>query len=249
MASTTWARLPRSTTAMSPRFQLGRDSVYPAVSVGRSPTGSPTSTRRWISAHRHRRAQPARPTRRLQDRISETAASYAMHWPFQPVQVGSRRALRRYAIGSAPARWARPPVGNAPTGMPTAGPRVRVPYGKQNWHDNMVESAGVREAVGLFDQTSFAKARVEGPGALPCSATSRSPISTPRSTRPSTHSGAITRAVSRPTSPSPARATTPSSSSRRQPPRTGTSRAGCGERQAARTSRSPTSPTTSRCSG
>ena len=40
-------------------------------------------------------------------------------------------------------------------------------YGKQSWHDNMVrECQGVREAVGLFDQTSFAKARVEGPGAL-----------------------------------------------------------------------------------
>ncbi|MGB0501946.1 MAG: aminomethyltransferase family protein, partial [Acidimicrobiales bacterium] len=40
-------------------------------------------------------------------------------------------------------------------------------YGKQNWHDNMVrECRGVREAVGLFDQTSFAKARVEGSDAL-----------------------------------------------------------------------------------
>ncbi|MEM8707246.1 MAG: aminomethyltransferase family protein, partial [Actinomycetota bacterium] len=40
-------------------------------------------------------------------------------------------------------------------------------YGKQNWHDNMMrECRGVREAVGLFDQTSFAKFRLEGPDAL-----------------------------------------------------------------------------------
>ena len=40
-------------------------------------------------------------------------------------------------------------------------------YGKQNWNDNMVaECLGVRNAVGLFDQTSFAKFTVEGPEAL-----------------------------------------------------------------------------------
>ena len=46
-------------------------------------------------------------------------------------------------------------------------PQYEYSYGKQNWHENMrAECDAVRNAVGLFDQSSFAKFLVRGPEAL-----------------------------------------------------------------------------------
>ncbi|MDE0066022.1 MAG: FAD-dependent oxidoreductase [Acidimicrobiaceae bacterium] len=108
----------------------------------------------------------------LQDRISESLGLlYAMHWPFR--QYESARGIRlsplhdRIAAAGAvfgeTAGWERPNW-YARDGQAR---EYEYSYGKQNWHDNMVaECLGVREAVGLFDQTSFAKFTVSGPDAL-----------------------------------------------------------------------------------
>ena len=120
-----------------------------------------------------RRAQPFQTDENyLRDRISESLGLlYAMHWPFR--QHESARGIRTSplhdrieaagAVFGETAGWERP------NWFADAGQAKEYvySYGKQNWHENMVrECEGVRNAVGLFDQTSFAKARVEGPDAL-----------------------------------------------------------------------------------
>lgn len=120
-----------------------------------------------------RRAQPFQADETyLKDRISESLGLlYAMHWPFR--QYESARGIRTSpihdridaagAVFGELAGWERPNW-YADPGQPR---EYEYSYGKQNWHDNMVrECHAVREAVGLFDQTSFAKFFVEGPDAL-----------------------------------------------------------------------------------
>ncbi len=120
-----------------------------------------------------RRAQPFQSDETyLRDRISESLGLlYAMHWPFR--QYESARGIhvsplhdRIEAAGAVfgeTAGWERPNW-FAQDGQTK---EYVYSYGKQNWHENMVrECVGVREAVGLFDQTSFAKARVQGPDAV-----------------------------------------------------------------------------------
>ena len=92
---------------------------------------------------------------------------YAMHWPFR--QPETARGVRRSALhdrlaaagacfGEA-AGWERPNW-FAPRG---SVPEYRYSYGRQNWFDNSAaEHRAVREAVGLFDQSSFAKFVLEG---------------------------------------------------------------------------------------
>jgi 4-methylaminobutanoate oxidase (formaldehyde-forming) len=93
-----------------------------------------------------------------------------MHWPYR--QFETARNLRvtplhgrleelgacfGEAAGWERANWF------APKGKPA---RYEYSYGRQNWFDySSKEHLAVREAAGLFDQTSFAKFRVEGPGA------------------------------------------------------------------------------------
>ena len=108
----------------------------------------------------------------LTDRIPESLGLlYAMHWPFR--QYESARGVilsplhdRLEAAGAVFGEmvgWERPNW-FASNGQAR---EYEYSYGKQNWHDNMVaECMGVREAVGLFDQTSFAKFVVRGPDAL-----------------------------------------------------------------------------------
>ena len=108
----------------------------------------------------------------LEDRISESLGLlYAMHWPFR--QYESARGVRlsplQDRIDAAGAVWGETAGWERPNWYADDGQarEYEYSYGKQNWHNNMVrECRGVREAVGLFDQTSFAKARVEGPDAL-----------------------------------------------------------------------------------
>ncbi len=96
---------------------------------------------------------------------------YAMHWPFR--QFESARGVRvsplheRVAAAGAVfgevAGWERPNW----YAMPGQRPEYEYSYGKQNWHPNMeAECHAVRTAVGLFDQSSFAKFEVDGPDAL-----------------------------------------------------------------------------------
>ena len=104
----------------------------------------------------------------LHDRVTETLGLlYAVHWPFY--QYKTARNVRKspfYAamkeqgacFGEA-AGWERPNW-YAPEGVE---PVYEYSYTKQNWLDySAAEHKAVRENVGLFDQTSFAKFRLEG---------------------------------------------------------------------------------------
>jgi glycine cleavage system T protein len=120
-----------------------------------------------------RRAHPFQADERyLRDRISESLGLlYAMHWPFR--QYESARGIRMSplhdrleaagAVFGETAGWERPNW-YAEDGQDR---NYVYSYGPQNWYPNMVrECRAVRESVGLFDQTSFAKFTVEGPDAL-----------------------------------------------------------------------------------
>jgi len=96
---------------------------------------------------------------------------YAMHWPFRQYESARNQRLSpvhdRLEAGGAVfgevAGWERPNWFAAP-----GQERVyQYSYGKQNWFEaSGAECRAVREAVGLFDQTSFVKIKVEGPDAL-----------------------------------------------------------------------------------
>ena len=116
-----------------------------------------------------RRMMPFQRNRRyLEQRITESLGLlYAMHWPFrQPATArGVRRSTlhdRLEAAGACfgeTAGWERPNW-YAPAGV---APEYRYSYGRQNWFEHSgAEHRAVREAVGLFDQSSFAKFVVEG---------------------------------------------------------------------------------------
>jgi len=116
-----------------------------------------------------RRMMPFQRNRRyLRERTVETLGLlYDMHWPFR--QVESARGVRRSALherltargacfgelaGWERANWF------APAGVK---PEYRYSYGRQNWFEHSAaEHKAVREAVGLFDQSSFAKYVLEG---------------------------------------------------------------------------------------
>jgi 4-methylaminobutanoate oxidase (formaldehyde-forming) len=108
----------------------------------------------------------------LAGRVTETLGLlYAMHWPYY--QYRTSRNLRRSPLhdrlkdagacfGQAAGGWER---ANwfAPKGVEA---EYKYSYGRQNWFEYAAaEHRAVRENVGLFDQTSFAKFRVEGPDA------------------------------------------------------------------------------------
>jgi 4-methylaminobutanoate oxidase (formaldehyde-forming) len=93
-----------------------------------------------------------------------------MHWPFQQPTTarGVRRSVlhdrlaARGACFGAVMGWERANW-YAPAGTE---PAYRHSWGRQNWFPCAAEEhRAVREAVGLFDQSSFAKFRLEGPDA------------------------------------------------------------------------------------
>ncbi len=88
----------------------------------------------------HRQYDTARDVRRspLHDRLSDAGACF-----------GSLMGWER------PMFFARPELG--------IEPKFEYSWGRQNWHEaNAIEHKAVREAAGLFDQTSFAKFLVQG---------------------------------------------------------------------------------------
>ncbi len=116
-----------------------------------------------------RRNMPFQGNRRyLRERVSESLGLlYAMHYPYRQFETarGVRRSPlydRLEAAGACHgelAGWERPNW-YAPKGVPA---RYDYSYGRQNWFDySAAEHRAVRENVGLFDQSSFAKFRLEG---------------------------------------------------------------------------------------
>jgi len=119
-----------------------------------------------------RRNMPFQGNRKyLRERVSETLGLlYATHWPFRQYESarGARKSAlhdRLVACGACHGEafgWERPNW-YAPEGIT---PRYEYSYGRQNWFEHSAnEHRAVRETVGLFDQSSFAKFRLEGPGA------------------------------------------------------------------------------------
>jgi 4-methylaminobutanoate oxidase (formaldehyde-forming) len=99
----------------------------------------------------------------LHDRTCEALGLlYAMHWPFRQPETArgvrtsvlhSRIAARGACFGEV-AGWERPNW-YAPAGVE---PVYRYSYGRQNWFEHSAaEHRAVRDSVGLFDQSSFAK--------------------------------------------------------------------------------------------
>jgi len=109
----------------------------------------------------------------LRERVSESLGLlYATHWPFR--QYETARGVRKSALhdrlaaagacfgeafGWERANWYAP-AGTVPAGTV---PVYAYSYGRQNWFEHSArEHLAVRGAVGLFDQSSFAKFRLEG---------------------------------------------------------------------------------------
>ncbi|MDH5323677.1 MAG: FAD-dependent oxidoreductase, partial [Gammaproteobacteria bacterium] len=108
----------------------------------------------------------------LRERVSESLGLlYATHWPYR--QYATARGARKSALhdrlitsgacfGEA-FGWERPNW-YAPKGVDAV---YQYSYGRQNWFQHSAaEHRAVRDAVGLFDQSSFAKFRLEGRDAV-----------------------------------------------------------------------------------
>ena len=128
--------------------------------------GEPTMDLWEVDIRRFQRFQNS--SRYLYDRTVEgLGLLYAMHWPNR--QNESARGVRRTPLhdrlaargacfgqvaGWERANWF------APEGVQ---PQYEYSYGRQNWFDySAKEHRAVREAVGLFDQTSFGKFLLQG---------------------------------------------------------------------------------------
>ena len=108
----------------------------------------------------------------LRERVTESLGLlYDMHWPFRQYETGRGirksplhdRLAQQGACFGETAGWER---ANwfAPAGVE---PVYEYSYGRQNWFDYAGnEHRAVRENVGLFDQTSFAKFLLQGRDAL-----------------------------------------------------------------------------------
>ena len=116
-----------------------------------------------------RRNMPFQGNRKyLRERVSESLGLlYATHWPYR--QYATARGARKSALHDRLAAagachgeafgWERPNW-YAPAGVE---PTYAYSYGRQNWFEySAAEHKAVRENVGLFDQSSFAKFRLEG---------------------------------------------------------------------------------------
>ncbi|MCH8337031.1 MAG: FAD-dependent oxidoreductase [Proteobacteria bacterium] len=107
----------------------------------------------------------------LRERVTESLGLlYATHWPYR--QYESARGVRRSPLYdrlvSAGACHGEAFGWERPNWYATDGvkPEYQYSYGRQNWFElSAQEHRAVRENVGLFDLSSFAKFRLEGPDA------------------------------------------------------------------------------------
>ena len=104
----------------------------------------------------------------LRERVTESLGLlYATHYPFKQYETarGVRKSALHDRLAAAGACFGEA-FGWERTnwyGEPGSTPKYEYSYGRQNWFDaNASECKAVREAVGLFDQSSFAKFRLEG---------------------------------------------------------------------------------------
>jgi 4-methylaminobutanoate oxidase (formaldehyde-forming) len=116
-----------------------------------------------------RRCAPFQRNRRyLRDRTVETLGLlYAMHWPFRQPETarGVRKSPLHDRLAAAGACFGEVAGFERANwfGSPGSEPRYEYSYGRQNWFGaSAAEHRAVREAVGLFDQSSFAKFVLKG---------------------------------------------------------------------------------------
>jgi 4-methylaminobutanoate oxidase (formaldehyde-forming) len=119
-----------------------------------------------------RRMHPFQGTRSyLRERTTETLGLlYAMHWPFRQFDTarGARRSPLHDRLVAAGAVMGEVSGWERANWYAEPGSKGKYEYswGPQNWFDHSAaECRAVRDAVGLFDQTSFAKFVVQGPDA------------------------------------------------------------------------------------
>ncbi len=116
-----------------------------------------------------RRCAPFQRNRRyLRDRTVETLGLlYAMHWPFRQAETsrGVRKSALHDRLATAGACFGEVAGFERANWFAAAGaePRYEYSYGRQNWFERSAdEHRAVREQVGLFDQSSFAKFVLQG---------------------------------------------------------------------------------------
>jgi glycine cleavage system T protein len=116
-----------------------------------------------------RRCLPFQRNRRyLRDRTVESLGLlYAMHWPFRQAETarGVRRSALHDRLAAAGACFGEVAGFERANWFAAAGaaPAYEYSYGRQNWFaQSAAEHQAVRERVGLFDQSSFAKFVVKG---------------------------------------------------------------------------------------
>jgi hypothetical protein len=118
-----------------------------------------------------RRFMPFQVNRRyLRERTTEVLGLlYDMHWPFRQVETsrGVRRSPLHDRVAAAGAVFGETAGWERANWYARDGvePRYAYSYGRQNWFGcSADEHRAVREAVGLLDQSSFAKLLVAGAG-------------------------------------------------------------------------------------
>ena len=107
----------------------------------------------------------------LRERTTEVVGLlYAMHWPFRQPETarGVRRSVLHDRLAARGAGFGVVAGWERANWFATPGmrPEYVYTYGRQNWFPGAAaEHRAVREVVGLFDQSSLAKLRLQGPDA------------------------------------------------------------------------------------
>ena len=110
--------------------------------------------------------------RYLRDRTVETlGVGYQDHWPFRQWETarGVKKSILHDRLAAAGACFGESAGWERPNwyARPGQKPEYEYAWGRQNWFaNNAAEHAAVRERVGLFEQSSFAKLEVQGRDAL-----------------------------------------------------------------------------------
>ena len=168
--ATSWARPPSCATCSSLPASTRSASRARAVPARCWPNGSATAACRSTSptstcagCTRSRATAPTCATARPRPWACSTPCTGPTGSTPPPAACAARRSTTGW---SRPVRsWVRPRAGSGRTGTrrPASAPEYRYSWGRQNWFEHTAaECRAVRDAVALFDQSSFAKFLVEG---------------------------------------------------------------------------------------